>query len=381
MNVPKGPPAIPSALGPRGRPKAVAAPTDDENPFLQTLRGVEGSIRPDDQESWGLLRLATQVPKSGGDSLPSPSKTTSAAQQVELPSSLQPPLSTSFAGPAPGSLVREPLTRNPDSEALASIYTRAGAGRGGPPPMPLSTLNPAAKVLPPGTRISELEDGVAELLLSLLRQERQNVADLKARAAKEGDESLARSRRCPAEAELSFRRLTASTSPFVVEKPAGVIEAELSSLATGILSLGSQAAQRTTELPISQVPAQVEGLVTTCQRHLATVYRGDRNSARCLNAVKDLGDLLIEVERDTQAMAMALATGGGGDSAGKLAARLGSVSKTLRPTMPEIESLAHQLEMENELIREALKRPPPDALRQASFKTSAAVAAAGLSRK
>jgi hypothetical protein len=262
-------------------------------------------------------------------------------------------------------------------EALSSIYNRAGGGLGGAPP----AINPEARVLPPSTRISELEDGVAELLLSLLRQERQNVADLKARAAKEGDESLARSRRCPAEAELSFRRLTASTSPYVVEKPPGLIEAELSSLATGLLSLGPQAAQRNAELPISQIPAQVESLVSACQRHLSTVYRGDRNSARCLNAVKDIGDLLVEVERDTQAMAMALATGGGDDTAGKLAARLGSVSKTLHPAMPELESLAHQLEMENELIREALKRPAPDALRQANFKTSAAVAAAGLTRK
>lgn len=378
MAVPKGPPAIPPALGPRGRPKAVAAPTDDENPYLQTLRGVEGGLRVDDQESWGLLRLATQVPRME-TSTSSPSRPRSAAQHsanIAVPSS---PLATSFAGLSGG--VPSSPKRQPNNEALASIYNRAGGARGGAPQVPLSTINPEAKVLPPSTRISELEDGVAELLLALLRQERQNVADLKARAAKEGDESLARSRRCPAEAELSFRRLTSSTSPFVVEKPPGVIEAELSSLATGILSLGPQSAQRTTELPISQIPAQVEGLVATCQRHLSTVYRGDRNSARCLNAVKDLGDLLIEAERDTQAMAMALTTGGAGDSAGKMAARLGSVSKTLHPSMPELDSLAHQLEMENELIREALKRPPPDALRQASFKTSAAVAAAGLTRK
>merc|ERR1712110_536251 len=116
------------------------------------------------------------------------------------------------------------------SDMLASIYNRAGGAVGVAPTGPSGAIiNPEARVLPPATRISELEDGAAELLLALLRQERQNVADLKARAAKESEDSLSRSRRNPVEAELTFRRLTSSTSPFAIEKPPGVLEAELSS--------------------------------------------------------------------------------------------------------------------------------------------------------
>lgn len=377
-----------SSYAPRRRPKGVDAPVDDENPFIETLRGVQDLLGADDQESFSLLRMASQVPKSvgpganpisagrpRGGGLP-PATATNAAGAARsagagLPGS---PPATGFVGDTPAALlhhasnVASSPSRGPQgrSDALASIYNRASDAAGGaapPPSVPAIYLPAEARLLPPSTRISELEDGAAELLLALLRQERQNVNTLKDRAAQEADNSLARSRRTPAEAELSFRRLTSSQSPFGVEKPPGVIEAELSSLATALLSMPPAGQRAAAQLPTSQVPQQVEGLIAACQRHLSTVYRGDRNSARSLNAVRELGQLLTEIERDTQAMALALAAGSG-EATGRWASRLGSVSKTLRPTMPDIDSLANLLEMENELIREALRRPPPEALTQ-----------------
>lgn len=377
----------------RRRPKAVGGPTDDENPFIETLRNVQDVIGTDDQETWDLLRMATQVPKSLGSEswsagasrsygLPPAASSSSAGATRSAGAGLpSPPPSTSSSGRATGgySTAAGPQSR---SDALASIYSRAsgaaagalqpsraagvpqpnraGAAAAAAPAVPAVYLPAEARLLPPSTRISELEDGAAELLLTLLRQERQNVADLKERAAQEAENSLARSRRTPAEAELSFRRLSSTQSPFAVSKPPGVLEAELSSLATALLSMPAPGQRPAAQLPTSQLPAQVDSLVAACQRHLSTVYRGDRNSARSLNAVRDLGQLLVEVERDTQAMALSLAAGSG-DSTTRWATRLGSVSKTLRPTMPDIDSLAYLLEMENNLIREALRRPAPNA--------------------
>jgi len=354
-----GPPPLISSHGSRRRGQANDETSDDET-FMSSLRSIEKVIHVDDQESRGLLRLATQVPKFSGQS---------SAQRARTPTATASSGPDLAPGNAPGS-ASSPTRAAPSlshghqgrSDALASIYNRASDAAGGAAPT-VSVLPSEARWLPPSTRISELETGVVDLLVSLLQQEQQNMNVLKERAANLADKSVARSRRAPAESELAFHRLSTNRAPFTVEKPPGVIEAELSSLATALMSVPPMG-QRACMLPTSQIPAQVEGLTAACHRHLSTVYRGDKNSVRGLNALRDLGQLLTEVERDTQAMSLALQAGTG-DAADRWAARLGSVSKGLRPSMPDAESLAHQLEMENDLIREALKRPVPDALLQA----------------
>lgn len=282
----------------------------------------------------------------------------------------QPQRAAPASGAAPSSL-GQPEKVDLLSGIINRARAQAGVVKSAPEYIPARETNPAPppafelRTLPPSLRVSELEEGIAELLLALLEEERANVKAMKDHSAREADLTLTRSRRGPSEAELSFRRLTSTKSPFAVEKPPGVIEAELSSLATSLMALDPMTPQRVrSQIQPSNLGAQVDGLMSACQRQLSTVYRGDKNSVRALNCARGLGDLLVEVERDCQAMALALA-GSDGDAPARWAARLGSVSKTLRPTMPHMESLAHQLEMENELLREALKKPPPDALRVA----------------
>merc|ERR1719253_1483606 len=122
---------------------------------------------------------------------------------------------------SPASPSRGPRGKFP-ADALASIYDRASyASATNSVFAPVSSAAPAAympaeaRVLPASTRISELEDGAVELLLALLRQEHQNVQVLKQRAAQEADDSLSRSRRAPVEAELS------SLATAMLSMPAG----------------------------------------------------------------------------------------------------------------------------------------------------------------
>lgn len=376
------------------RRAAQQKPSDVDDPFLESLQGVHSLLGEGDKDMEKLLRIASSVPRGGAlpqssrtpfqGPLPSDAGPAVPAQRAQTPppgaagpaSSARPSVakvgqqSASSSAAAPGG-------QSDKVDMLSGIINRARAQsavvKAAPdyiPPAPREEKPappPAFELrhLPPSLRVSELEEGITELLLALLQEERKNVQALKEHNTREGDASLQRSRRGPAEAELTFRRLTSTQSPFAVEKPPGVIEAELSSLATSLMSLDPMTPQRVrSQIQPSNLAAQVEALMSACQRQLSTVYKGDKNSVRALNAARGLGELLVEVERDCQSMALALA-GSDGDAPARWAARLGSVSKTLRPTMPHMESLAHQLDMENELLREALKKPPPDALRQA----------------
>lgn len=342
------------------------------------MRTVGGALDRDDVVSWELLRQAELVPRAKAPNL-------GAQPQEEADSNIP---TRGFSAVSAARLAEEPGAAG---FGLSPIWSPAvsspswarggGRGRGGhgassrrepdawlhdysgeASPRPAQSLYKPAPERPDyhmvGGRYPDLEGSLTELMQTLYKEEQRNVLEMKQRSAREADASLARSRCGCGQAELAFWRLAAKS---YVEEPApGVVEAELSSLATKLLAAAPPPGERMRleGFRPSQLPAHVAGILEACQRQVNSVGARDKGAKSALEVAKGLGDLLVEVERDCEAMMLAL-SGVDGDASRKWAARLGTVSKTLQPPFPDPESLAHQLESENELLRQALTKPVP----------------------
>lgn len=224
----------------------------------------------------------------------------------------------------------------------------------------------ARRVVPPV--VEELEDACAGQLQQLLERERQNLVDMKKRASSDDDDRLRVARRSCVQTELEYRQVSNTNVDSLQEAflslPSEQMEAEIGILAADVVANGSPT--RASASPRCghslDLPARVHSLVDACQRQMPEVSDTDHLNVRALEAVHGLAELLIEFDRDCHAMALALKNSSSSNfNSSRAGARLVSASSlSTAPAPPALCSLVHQLQMENELLRETLRRPPPE---------------------
>lgn len=279
------------------------------------LADVKAVLPLDDEESWRLLQQASRVPgqrAGGGDKYAPPRR----------------PMDTGVMGASASSTL---------SGTVAAAYrTEAGARTG---------------VQPWENRVAELEERVAAGLQALHRESREGVEIVRRNLAAERDTSIERSRRSCAEAELTYRRLPAKgRSPAAArgDNTIAEVESRIASLATSVLAAEQSGRGK---LASSQLPERVALLSRACQRQM-DMAPGDAATSRAVSAAIGLGDLLVEVDRDCEAMVMALLDTA--DSAWVKRLGLTAAQSQVGTPSPTMESLASQLQSENELIKQAL---------------------------
>lgn len=284
------------------------------------LREVGAAISAHDVESWRLLRQASAVPAV-------------TAQNGH----------------------REAQGR------LNPVHAVRSSNRGG---LQHPHTSSTRRVVPPV--VEELEDICAGQLQQLLEQEHRNLMDMKKRASLDDDDRLRVARRSCAQAELAYRQLSNnkanSLRGALLSVHSEQMEAEIGTLVADVVANGSP--MRASASPRSgnslDLPARVHSLVDACQRQMPEVSDTDHLNVRALETVNGLAELLIEIDRDCHAMTLALRNGSSSSvNSSSAGARLVSATRlSTTPAPPAICSLVHQLQMENELLRETLRRPP-----------------------
>eukprot|EP00928_Gymnodinium_smaydae_P057298 TRINITY_DN40552_c0_g1_i1.p1 TRINITY_DN40552_c0_g1~~TRINITY_DN40552_c0_g1_i1.p1 ORF type:complete len:350 (-),score=60.04 TRINITY_DN40552_c0_g1_i1:59-1045(-) len=241
-----------------------------------------------------------------------------------------------------------------------------------------STVETLAR--PTVSKVAELEERVAIGLEALLRETRLCLEQRRKEETLANDAALVKSRRARVDAELGFWRGTPVVDTGASCEPLGA--GEIARLREQLAGCSGAAALRSTGP--SQLPEMVYNLLDSCRnqhkvaRAMDGVIGNERASTaegRVLAATDALGQLLLEVDRDVDALALALATdSNAGASVGAMppelswAQRLEATARAAEealaaegpggnvamPPPPLLESLTDQLETENELLQRAI---------------------------
>eukprot|EP00933_Yihiella_yeosuensis_P050391 TRINITY_DN48185_c0_g1_i1.p1 TRINITY_DN48185_c0_g1~~TRINITY_DN48185_c0_g1_i1.p1 ORF type:complete len:338 (+),score=73.13 TRINITY_DN48185_c0_g1_i1:65-1015(+) len=311
----------------------MAKPPSGSNDALSGLLGLNPKLFKNDEESLRLLQLASQVPK--GDSCSSRAVRTKEAKAGQIVGTFVPSASSSS---------RASYIHTQESNLVSASA---------PPQIRRRPKNFAYQ------QINDLEDSVAKRLTEILEESKVGVREALQRASTEADAAVTASRRSCAEAELAYMRLTPTT-----ECSADAAATEVGLLASDVLSM-IPSSEFTTSLGPSGLPEQVAPLLEACSRQvlMAAAHAPGNNKAaeNALSVTRDLADLLLEVDRECQAMALALFDHDSGLPAGwiellGLAATHGAASDAPQPSLAALE---RQLQVENDLLRAALQSSPP----------------------
>jgi len=207
-------------------------------------------------------------------------------------------------------------------------------------------------------QVADLEDSVVEQLSALLDETKAGVQAARSRASRQADAAVARGRRCCAEAELEYLSLRLKEAK---QKPQNA--SEVGMLAQQVLAM------RPTDVSLEQLDSQgahlqeqVRILLEACRRRVLFAPPGPSENSlaaqQSLDIAARLGDLLLEVDRDCQAMALALSGPDSGLPEGwvellALAATHGAAADAPEPSLAALE---RQLSLENEMLRTAIRR-------------------------
>lgn len=216
-------------------------------------------------------------------------------------------------------------------------------------------------------RIVELEERAAAGLCSLLRQSQKGLSRTKQLVALQADRAVVRSRRCGLEAEL---RLLQRRARGCEESGDSSTAADVSEIAESLLTAQPQSTA-VNVLGRSALPEQVAELTRLCQQQVETTLatspaqaescalarRREAAARSALVAAAGLGDLLLEANRDCEALLLALseptASPGATDWLKPLA--MSACAKVGVP-LPTSDSLVQQLQAENELLAKVLRQ-------------------------
>mmetsp|Transcript_59258 Transcript_59258/g.118606 ORF Transcript_59258/g.118606 Transcript_59258/m.118606 type:complete len:225 (+) Transcript_59258:86-760(+) len=221
-------------------------------------------------------------------------------------------------------------------------------------------------------RIVDLEEQAAAGLSALLEESQRALLTTRQELAAQADNSLKRSQRCGLEAELELLRTLdaegrgrASRLGAAPREPP--TEKEISELARALLAARPEvpAAPSRGALPLADA---LEDLIGVCQRTtegaLATsageraddifAQRRDAAERRALSMVSSFADLLLEADRDCEALQLALAEPVVGPGAAWMKPLVASASQ-IGTARPSVDSLMQQLEAENDLLTKVLR--------------------------
>lgn len=274
---------------------------------MANLQVVSSVLKANDAEAWELLRAATRVPKRRPGGLPE---------------------------------AKEACERGRRSPR-AAYAEEAQLPEGGPLPRPV--------LRHPLDRVWELEHQVSLGLATILEEERKNVERLKAYVAASPARDFVAAGRAACEAELELSRLAEGPGSCDDERLHEMQE-ELFRLTSAVPALMTLPAVPSMLAPSQCLEEHVSVLLQACREHIAQYDRHGAASEELATA-HALGQLLLEVDRDILRMSHALIHVSDDRMLGAAADRLSMAANT-RPPAPAADSLAHQLELENELLKD-----------------------------
>mmetsp|Transcript_33967 Transcript_33967/g.97850 ORF Transcript_33967/g.97850 Transcript_33967/m.97850 type:complete len:304 (+) Transcript_33967:95-1006(+) len=203
----------------------------------------------------------------------------------------------------------------------------------------------------PLDRVWELEHQVSLGLCTILEEERQNVDCLKKYLADGPSRDFVAAGRAACEAELEFCRL-ADGPGSSVDGRLGKLQAELLERTGSIHDLMTPPVAPGLLGSSHCVEEHVCVLLQACREHIAHYDRQGATSDELATA-HALGQLVLEVDREVLRMSHALIHMCDDPVLASAADRLGTSANT-RPPLPSVDSLSHQLELENEMLKEIM---------------------------
>mmetsp|Transcript_8496 Transcript_8496/g.23459 ORF Transcript_8496/g.23459 Transcript_8496/m.23459 type:complete len:319 (+) Transcript_8496:156-1112(+) len=301
---------------------------------------VSAAIPADDEEAWRLLRRAEQVPRASlvaRAGLAPEALAHAAAGASGAPT----PPSQASASAWPGAVWPASTQNSREHMLRAPVVSE-----------PADHMLPRPQLKAPLDRVAELEGQIAEGLSMLLQESRQGIVEMRRGTTQDSDRAMIQARHGGIEAELEFRRLTdTGSSSGTTAQQCAALEREIASLASSQPSMSTPSMVHSALGP-TQLPNLVSALAQSCQRQAAGSL-DDKTIAYTVAAVHGLGDMLLEIDRDCQALVLALANAENAELVGGWSSRLGLVAAE-RSQLPSSEALARQLEHENELLKEVL---------------------------
>eukprot|EP00927_Polykrikos_kofoidii_P074690 TRINITY_DN70710_c0_g1_i1.p1 TRINITY_DN70710_c0_g1~~TRINITY_DN70710_c0_g1_i1.p1 ORF type:complete len:328 (-),score=47.46 TRINITY_DN70710_c0_g1_i1:24-1007(-) len=327
------------------------------------MHGLE-RLLADDEESAKLLRLARAVP-SGSRSDASASR-----------------------GPLTSSADGDPVSKAQLREAAltgAELAVKVGRPAGRPVDADVGVGGFGQRSLGvETTRIAALEARVAGALQTLLKEAQHNLQASLAQEGAENDRSFSKASRSRIDAELSYLRLPASSyaGAAVGRGVLHLSDAELRDMVeNGPFLADENGVFGPRGVGPTPIPGLVHGLLEACQHHHAIARGMDSLLSRPSNATVEarayalansLGQLLIEVERECQALALGLAGSGSGFSpgAGQVSEEAAWVTRLYAEanrnfasgdSVPlRMDTLSDQLQEENEVLRRVIQQLQDD---------------------
>mmetsp|Transcript_85717 Transcript_85717/g.239607 ORF Transcript_85717/g.239607 Transcript_85717/m.239607 type:complete len:414 (-) Transcript_85717:90-1331(-) len=365
-------------------PRFEAAATTPRTPRTQaaTRTPLVGAAAPN-TDGLGRRPAAGSSQANHAASKPGVSATVNYGLAGDPASSSQP----SIMGTARGSSARPPGTDQAAlnlGAGLAAAMGRSGTSLGARSHSQKGVARAAHRAegtnaQPPRSKVADLEGRITEGLESLLREVQLSLQRTRQEHAAENDRLFATAQRRRVDAELEYWTM-----------PIGTSLAGGASVRTLTL-MEIQAIEEQLEAPAvrvpgpSRLPGMVEALLEKCQRQhrvacgmdkllqhtSGTMHHTSQNTVegRTLAVAESLGQLLIEADRDCQALALSLASGAGvghgmdGTVAGPQAQELRWVHRLKAaalandsdpPPPPLMESLIDQLQAENETLGQAI---------------------------